>query len=328
MCRFNGTERWLEGWRSRMLDCEYHHVIFTIPEELRVLWRYNEEALPDILFDAASSTLKKLMGEERFCGGTPGVLAALHTWGQALQLHPHLHCIVTAGGVDGDEWKDAKKKFLLPIKLLQSFYRGAFLSRLKKRFKLGYIRLPPSMTEESFFVLVKSLWKKSWHVEIMERYKHAGGVLEYLARYIRGGSIGNSRITAFDGDEVTFRYVDNREKKSSAPAEKTMSLDAFEFIKRFLSHVPPVGYRTVRPYGLFANCEKNRKLAKARAALGQEPPEPPRKPSLHRLLEKLGLAERACCPVCDKPLVYVYELPIRVRARPPPELPVRENLKP
>jgi hypothetical protein len=329
MCRFNGTERWVEGWRAKLLDCEYHHVIFTIPDELRPLWRYNEEVLPDILFDAVKVTLKKLMGEEEFCGGVPGVLATLHTWGQQMQLHPHLHCIVTAGGLDGDDWKPAKKKFLLPIALILKFYRGAFLKRLKGRYKRGGIRLPPDMTDQDFFQLVDRLWKKHWHVEIMERYEHANGVLNYLARYVRGGPIANSRIDAFDGDTVAFRYVDNREKKTSAPPTKTMSLPVHDFIGRFLQHVPPPGFRTVRGFGLFANCEVKRKLLKARTALGQDAPEPPRKPSIHRFLAKLGVADRACCPVCGKQLVYVHVIERRrLKARAPPDIPVRENLQP
>lgn len=321
MCRFNATETWIEGWRSRMLDSAYHHVIFTIPSELRVLWRFNERAMPDVLFHAASHTLLHMMGEKEYCGGKAGVLAALHTWGQSLQLHPHLHCIVTAGGLsDDDVWLSAKKSFLLPIKELQRFYRGAFLKELKACFRRGDLRLPPSMRESVFYDLVAELWEKEWHVEVMERYEHANGVLEYLARYVRGGPIGNSRILAVDDESVVFRYQDNREN-DAASAQKTMTLDIEEFLSRFLTHVPPKGLRTVRGFGLFANAAINRSLARAREALGQRARRLARKPSLLRFLEKKGEAHRACCPVCKQPLVYVYDVDrfaARRRAEAPP----------
>lgn len=320
MCRFNGTERWLENQRAKLLDCQYHHVIFTIPEELRHLWRYNEKALPDILFDAAKATLVDLMGEDRYCGGKPGVIATLHTWGQALQLHPHLHTIVTAGGLDGEEWKPAKKKFLLPIALVLKFYRGAFLKRLKGRYKRGGIVLPPDMCQSDFYELTRQLWKKDWHVEIMERYRHPGGVLNYLARYIRGGPIANSRITAFDGKAVSFRYVDNREKKSGDSKKKTMCLPVNEFISRFLQHTPVSGFRTSRNFGLFSNAHAKKGLLTARRALGQEAPKPPRKPSIQRYLDKLGVADGARCPTCGKDLIYEHFVDRRrlIKARDPP----------
>lgn len=321
MCRFNGTETWLEGWRCRMLDCDYHHVVFTIPDELRVLWQYNARVMPDVLFRSASHTLLHMLGEEQYCGGKAGIVAALHTWGQAMQLHPHLHCIVTAGGLSKDgEWLHAKKSFLLPIDELWRFYRGAFLKELKACWRRKELELPPGMRESDFYELVDSLWKKHWHVEEMERYEHPNGVLAYLAPYIRGGCISNSRLISFDGDNVTFRYQDNRERDPSA-SKKTMTLEVDEFLRRFLSHVPPKGLRTVRGYGLFANAAINGDLKKARKALGQDGPEIPRKPSLHRVLDKKGLAERACCPVCKKPLVYVWEntrFASRRRAQAPP----------
>lgn len=307
MCRFNGQERWIALWREKLLDCPYHHVIFTLPGQLRVLWRFNRRSMADVLFVAAADTLKGLMGEKKFCGGVPGVLAALHTWGQSLQLHPHMHCLVTAGALVGTEFRAAKKKLLLPFPLVQHVFREKFLSLLEERFEEGLIKLPPGLDDEAFYELTGALRKVKWNVKVMERYDTYEGVLDYLARYMRGGPISTSRVVAFDGNRVTFRYTDNRVKDVDVPPKKIMSLDGMVFMERFLDHVPPKGFQTVRGYGLFANTEAPRRLVLAREALKQGPVQKPKDFSLHNFLEKRGLGDSACCPVCNKPLVYKFD---------------------
>ncbi len=132
-CRFIRVEQWLEVQRARFLDCGHHHVVFTIPEELNALWRHNRREMTDVLFAAASETLLELLGDPKHLGAKPGIIAALHTWGQALQLHPHLHCVVTAGGLDANgDWRDAKKRILLPGRVARDLFQGRFLGKLSR----------------------------------------------------------------------------------------------------------------------------------------------------------------------------------------------------
>jgi hypothetical protein len=306
-CGFGGKERFVEHWRGKLLDCAYHHIIFTLPGRLRVLWLYNRRSMADVLFKASSDTLKTLMLEEKWCGGVPGILSALHTWGQSLQLHPHVHCLVTAGGLAGEEFVRAKKRFLFPFPLVQWAFRKTFLNLLEERFEEGRIKLPPDMDDEAFYELTGRLRKVKWKVQVMERYETYGGVLEYLARYMRGGPIAGSRLIAFDEKQrVTFRYQDNRVKDLHVPPTKLMTLGGMVFMKLYLEHVPPKGYQTIRGYGLYANTEASRRLLVARAALKQGPVEKPAEASLHNFLKKRGLGDAACCPVCNKPLEYRY----------------------
>lgn len=307
-CRFMKQELWLEGWRGRLPLCAYHHIIFTLPEEFRPLFRFCERVMSDILFFAAKHTIIHLMKEAEYCGGTPGVLVTRHTWGQRLQLHPHAHCLVTSGGLnDDDEWVDAKKQLLLPFRAVEEFFKGAFLRVLREKYSAGLVTLPPDMTRQQYDVVYEKTSELEWKAKVMERYEHPHGVLEYLARYIRGGPIGNSRIVAFDGRNVTFRYDDNRIKDPHVPKSRTMTLDGVEFMMRFLSHCPPKGYLTTRSYGLFANTNIRRKLTAARKARGQAPVEKKKpKATLITALEKKGKRAEACCSICQKPYVYVF----------------------
>jgi hypothetical protein len=303
-CRFFRRERCIENHRARMLDTPHFHCVFTTPEQIRVLWRYNERELADIQFKATAATLKTLLADDEYLGATPGFLVALHTWGQQLQPHYHTHVLVTGGGLDSEgKWRKPKKDFLLPFRLAQDFFRGAFLKELWSRYLTGRIKLPPDMGETEFLCLMKVLREMTWHVEIMERYEHADGVLNYLARYVRGGPIGNSRIVDYSGDKVTFTYVDNRDKKADTPPTKHLTLHVDEFISRVLMHVPPDGLKTFRGYGLYANTANKGPLPKARQLLGQGPIQPPKKPSIEPFLAKTGAVDESLCPVCGKKLV-------------------------
>ena len=308
-CRFLRVEHWLEVQRARFIDCPHHHVIFTIPAALNGLWRHNQRALTNLLFEVASDVLLTLLADERHMGARPGITATLHTWGQSLQLHPPLHCIVTAGGLDDDgDWRTPKRRVLLPGRVVRELFQGRFLGRLERMLRDGDLKLPGGMDDEGALGLMAHLWAKRWNVQVMERYAHADGVLNYLGRYVRGGPIGNSRILAFDGDTVSFAYTDNRER-DAGKRHKVMKLEVFEFIRRLLEHVPPVGMRVVRSYGLYANGARRHALTRARRCLAQPPPAEPAKASIDRLVVKLSLPDPRSCPQCGRKLVVVGELP-------------------
>lgn len=319
-CRFMRRERCIENHRARMLDCAHHHCVFTLPDELRILWRYNEALFSALLFATVSRTVSTLLEDDEQLGAQAGYLVALHTWGQTLQLHPHAHVLVTAGGLGRDgTWRNPKKDILIPFRLAQDFFRGAFLKDLAWSYLTGRIELPPDMSERDFFELLKVIRKKTWHVEVMERYEHPEGVLNYLTRYIRGGAIGNSRLVDYDGNTVTFSYVNNRDKSGGEPPTELMRLHVDEFITRLLQHVPPEGLKTFRGYGLYANAAAKGALPKARALLGQGPIQPPKKPSIEPYLEKMGRLDETRCPVCGKKLERVCVIAIRShRSRGPP----------
>ncbi len=200
-------EQWLSGWKGRLLPCPHHHCIFTLPHDFNAIWRYNKAEFSNLLFVAASETLQELLKDPKYLGARIGVLCALHTWNQTLQEHIHLHVLVTAGGLDGTgKWLSCKKSCLLPRKVLMIKFRGKFKAMLKAKVCSGKIALPPSMSELDFDKLLKKLTKVEWNVKILQRYTSGSGVATYLARYLKGGPIGNSRLLSLKDDQVQFRY--------------------------------------------------------------------------------------------------------------------------
>ncbi len=190
-CGWLPKTQWLDGWRKRLLPCPHHHVIFTLPHELNEIWRHNKAAFADTLFAAASQTLSELLGDAKFLGGRVGILAALHTWNQELQEHIHLHTIVTAG--DGT-WRKPCKPCLLPRKVLMIKFRGKFKAMLREKLYARKLKLPRAMSVEDFEDLLRQLTSGAWNVKVYDAYRDGASVATYLARYIKGGPIGNSRL--------------------------------------------------------------------------------------------------------------------------------------
>lgn len=211
----------------------YYHVIFTLPQELRGVARLHQKKLYALLMQSAAHALLKLTADPHYVGGLVGIMAVLHTWGSNLAYHPHVHCLVTGGGVsaDGQQWQPARADYLVPVKALSKLFRGMLLNQIRRR--LPGIQLP------------SSLGHKDWVVHCKPAVQGMEKVLEYLGRYIHRIAITNSRILSIDDGKVTFRYRDSR-----TAATKTMTLDANEFIRRFLQHVLPSRVHKVRYYGL------------------------------------------------------------------------------
>jgi len=295
--------QWLERQRARLLTCDHYHVIFTLPSELHALWLANVRELANRLFHAAWDTLSELLGDPKYLGATPGRLAALHTWGQTLVLHPHLHCLVTGGGWDGEQWRAVRTGYLLPARVVMPVLRGKLLAALHSALDAGQLTLPAGMTHPQLRMLLNRLGCTKWHVQIMTRYAHGQGVATYLARYLRGGPLKPGRIVSWEAQTVTFRYADNQDLDAQGHGtRKLLPLSTADFLQRWLLHVPPPGFPVVRAYGLYAPA-KRAALAQCRQALGQAPLALPPTLDWQTYCAQRGEQHPECCPVCGQRLI-------------------------
>lgn len=249
LCAGKQQHQWVEKQKTRLLNTAHFHVVFTLPHEYQSLWLYNEKAFASLLFQASQEVLMSLMRDDAHHGVEPGLVVALHTWGRQLTLHPHTHCLVTAGGLNkAGQWQSVGD-YLLPIKLVKSLYRGKLQALIREAYEAGRLQLPPSMTDSEYQRLYRQAYRKEWSVRIEERYEHGKGVMLYLSRYFRGGPLKPSQIVEATSTAITFRYLDHRDKR-----KKLLSLSPKEWFQRLLWHVPPIGFHTVRHYGLYAGC--------------------------------------------------------------------------
>lgn len=207
-CASLQTERWLALQQARLLACDHSHVIFTLPHDLHPLWLANVPVMSTLLFQAARDTRCALLGAPKYLGAQPGIIAALHTWSQTLVLHPHLHCLVTGGGLSAaGHWVAVRNGFLLPVRVVMAVFRGKMLGALRRACAQDELVLPEAMRPQQFLNRLNRLGhaqKTPWNVHIRERYRHGAGVVTSLARDLRGGPIKNARLVAYDGDRVTF----------------------------------------------------------------------------------------------------------------------------
>jgi len=318
-CSLLPREAWLHGWRARLLDCPHFHVVFTVPHDLLALWRYNKRRFASALFAAASRALLELLGDEKYLGARPGLLAALHTWSQTLAAHVHLHVLVTAGGLTEDgRWRAAKKSCLLPRKVLMQVFRGKLREELLKALERGELTLPPDTSEAQLRSLLNRLGRVAWNVKILDRYDHGQGVATYLARYLKGGPISNARLAALRGGRVHFRCRPSGQANSGQSRSRVISLEVDDFLACLLEHVPPRNFQTVRGYGLYVGNRHERSQA-ARRSLDQAPlPDPlPPPPTWQELCERAGNGEAGRCPVCGAELIVHGHFG---RGRGPPKL--------
>jgi hypothetical protein len=302
-CAFLQTARWLETQQARLLACDHYHVIFTTPHDLNDLWQLNFKVMANLLFKAVKEELMKMLADPRYLGAAPGIILALHTWGQALGLHPHIHCLITGGGLQGEEWKAVKNGFLLPVVLLMERFRERLLKSLRRALAKNQLVLPEGESPASLEKLFTKLATVKWNVHIRERYAHGQGVAHYLARYLRGGPIGNSRLLPAPPGKVCFKYFNNHEKDESGRGKPdTMTLSAEDFLQRLFLHVPPPRMNTVRSYGLYATT-KSEALNQCRDLLGQAPVQKPGKLAWQDVTARYGDQHPECCPVCGQRLV-------------------------
>lgn len=254
LCARRARHDWIEAQKRRLLNCEHFHLVFTLPSEYRVLWQYNSAWFTRALFNAVQQTVMTLMADERHHGVTPGLLLTLHTWGRQLNLHPHIHCLVTAGGLDGaGRWKSTGD-YLMPIRMLKALYRGKLQAHIKAAFEAGELQLPPDSDRATFFGLYRQAYSKAWSVRVEEQYRHGKGVVLYLSRYMKGGPLHPAQIRRCDAEGIGFVYKDHRDQR-----RKRKTLTPLDFLHRLLLHVPPQGVHTVRHYGLYAAASRDRR---------------------------------------------------------------------
>jgi hypothetical protein len=272
-CQACARERWLGDRMEELLPVGYFHVVFTIPQELNALVLRNRKAMYAILFKAASETLLELGRDLRHLGAEIGFISVLHTWGQNMMEHPHLHCIVPAGGLSFDEerWIHPRKKdFFVPVDVLSSLFRGKFLSYLGKAYEEGKLKFPGEIGELNLNVNFNryrnSLYGKKWITYCKPPFGGPEQVLEYIGRYTHRVAISNRRIIKVEHGQVTFKYRDYKDKSKT----KEMTVTAEEFIRRFLLHILPDGFVKIRYYGLLSSRNKKSKLNKCRDALLQQ----------------------------------------------------------
>jgi hypothetical protein len=262
-----------------------------------------------------------LLGDAKWLGAQPGILAALHTWSRTLALHPHVHCLVSGGGltVDG-QWGAVRTGFLLPVAVVRSLFRGKVLGAIEQVWLGGQLRVPPSLEDDGVRRVLVEAARQKWNIRIAERYRHGRGVATYLARYVRGGPIKDHRLVAFDGEHVTFRYGNHRERdEHGKPQQQDVTLTVAEFLRRWSEHVPLPGVHTVRAWGLYASAQRP-KLEHCRAQLPEE----------EKLWETPSVVEEEpprdrdhpweYCPVCHREMIVTQVLP-RAGAPPLPAAP-------
>ncbi|MFQ5542019.1 MAG: IS91 family transposase [Candidatus Binatia bacterium] len=298
-CQSLAKAKWLQKQTSELLPVGYFHLVFTLPHDLNGLILTDKRALFKFLFQAVSETLLEF-GRTRL-GGTIGIIAVLHTWDQALNDHFHLHCLIPAGALSFDQsrWISVRKNFLFPVKALSLVFRGKFLDLLKRALEKRKIQgASPGL---------KALRKKKWVVYAKKPFGSPETVLDYLGRYTHRVALSNDRLLKVQNGQVTFTYRDRRD----ADRKKTITLDAQEFIRRFLLHVLPEGFMRIRHFGFLANRSKKQALPQCRNLLGLNPalPEIPNR-STHDLMLELTGADLSRCPCCKKgTMVLVAELP-------------------
>ena len=302
-CAFLQSARWLEKQKARLLDSDHYHAIFTIPHDLNDLWWLNVKPMSNLLFGSVKKELMDMLTDPRYLGAVPGIIMALHTWGQTLNPHPHVHCLITGGGLQDGEWTAVSNGFLLPVKLLMKRFRACFLKDLRRAVTKGKLTLPDGESPASLEKRFTQLETTKWNVRIQERYSHGQGVAHYLARYLRGGPIGNCRLLPAPAGKVRFTYYNNHQKDESGHGKPDiMILSTDEFLRRLFLHIPPARMITVRSYGLYAPTKADT-LNQCRALFGQAPFDKHAELTWQEFSARRDEHHPECCPVCGQRLI-------------------------
>lgn len=317
-CNLINIENWLRRTQDNLIKTNHYHIIFTIPEELNSLFLLNREEFTNILFKASHESISKMMKGEY--NVTAGAISTLHTWARNLTLHPHIHTLITAGGMENEtkKWKSSKDEWLVSVKALGVIFRGKLLDEIHKRVYEDKWELEKGFNRYRTHAQLKELRKKNWNVYITDKYDHAKGVATYLARYVKGGAISNRRILWYDEKEVSFYYYENNESKK----KKIMKLKTEDFIQRYLLHIPNPRQVTTRRYGLYANYRSDN-LKRIRKEFDEQADNTEERKPLKAVeyLKENKLYEKNCrCPHCKSELIlkgkYTKEEIIRIKIFP------------
>lgn len=320
-CQTAARDRWINARRQELLPTRYVHVVFTLPSQLACLALQNKKVLYGLLLRASAETLLEVARDPRHLGAEIGFFSVLHTWSQRLTLHPHVHCVIPAGGLSRDHthWVRSPNRFFLPLKVLSRVFRGKFVAGLQQAFQNGCLRFPEKMAllaqPEIFAAWLRLLFRNDWVVYAKRPFGGPEYVLHYLGRYTHRVAISNHRLVSFTGDQVTFRWRDSAHRNE----QKLMTLSLDEFLRRFLLHLLPKGFVRIRNFGFLANRRRATFLPLCFHWIGtaqQSPPGPDvsSAPDFHQL---------RCCPQCGGPMVVIERLTAsQIQLRSPPLVPI------
>ncbi len=318
-CQSLARAQWIQDRQYELLNTSYFHVVFTIPDQIATIAFYNKKVVYDILFRTAAETLRTIAADPVHLGAEIGFFAVLHTWGQNLLHHPHVHCVVPGGGLspDGRRWISSRPDFFLSVRVLSRLFRRLFVTDLEKAFASNELQFPASMeglqNRDTFLRYLAPVRKAEWVVYAKQPFAGPQQVLDYLGRYTHRVAISNNRLLDIENDRVRFRWKDYRNNKH----HKTMTLTADEFIRRFLIHVLPNRFQRIRYYGFLCNRYRTQKLAQCRQLIGSlatdtstdaaEQPQDYR----DRYEQLTGVSLRQC-PVCHHGImVEIEEIPAK-----------------
>jgi Putative transposase/Transposase zinc-binding domain len=312
-CQSFARFKWLQDRRVELLNTQYFHVVFTLPQQIATIAYQNQRELYGILFRATAETLLTIAADPKHLGAQIGFFAVLHTWGSNLLHHPHLHCVVPGGGLspDGAQWISCQAGFFLPVQVLSRLFCRLLLEYLVKAFDGGKLKFFSSLESlrdrSSFLDYLAPLREAEWIVYAKRPFAGPEQVLDYVGRYTHRVAISNNRLLEIAEGKVTFRYKDYRHDAQ----QKIMTLEAEEFIRRFLLHVLPEGFQRIRYYGFLANRHREQKLARCRELLHMPAPESPTlegaKDYRERYEELIGPSLWEC-PVCHQGRMLVIEI--------------------
>ena len=320
-CQSLARAEWIEDRQAELLNCEYFHVVFTVPDRIAAIAYQNKEVVYNILFQATAETLRTIASDPKRLGAEIGFFAVLHTWGSNLLHHPHLHCVIPGGGLspDGARWIPCKPGFFLPVRVLSRLFRRLFLERLHGAFDSGKLKffttLERLQDRRELVRYLEPVSKSQWVVYAKPPFAGPEKVLDYVGRYTHRVAISNNRLLDIEAGQVRFRYKDYRDHSQ----QKTMTLSAEEFIRRFLLHVLPHGFHRIRYFGFLGNRYRQDKLARCRQLLGMALPEvssePPVVQDYRDRYETLTGTSLRQCPFCHRGhMIVVREI------LPPPRL--------
>jgi hypothetical protein len=329
-CQSLARAAWIERRRAELLDCEYFHVVFTVPEAVAAIAVPNKTQVYGILFRATAQTLRTIAADPQHLGAAIGFFAVLHTWGQTLVHHPHLHCVVPGGGLsaDGTRWVACRPGFFLPVRVLSRLFRRLFLDDLQTAYDAGTLRLVgllESLQDRPAWTrALAAVRQTEWVVYAKRPFAGAQQVVDYVGRYTHRVAISNHRLLDMEGGQIRFTYKDYR--ADPPDASKTLTLAATEFIRRFLRHVLPTGFHRIRYYGFLGARHRREKLARCRQVLGSTtaltaPTDATVQTDYRDRVETLTGISLRVCPACRQGALIIVErlLPARGAVLVPPD---------
>jgi Putative transposase/Transposase zinc-binding domain len=310
-CQAAARARWMEERAKELLPVEYFHVVFTLPDEIGSLALQNGRVVYNLLFRSAAESLLEIAADPQHLGANIGFLAVLHTWGQNLHLHPHVHCVVPGGGIswDGTRWIGSRPGFFLPVRVLRRLFRGRYLALLNTAFQQGQLKFHGQQCRfadpNAFAALVEGVRQKEWVVYAKPPFGGPRQVLKYLARYTHRVAISNQRLLKIEDGKVHFHWKDYAREN----AKKIMAVDAVEFMRRFLLHVVPSGFVRIRHFGFLANRHRKEKLQLCRSLLGvtADAADPGSDQRATESMEAADTESQHRCPECKRGHMVVME---------------------